>query len=39
MKTNTLESINKYSKIKTVIDAMDKPIEKLLYKRVEWGTN
>jgi hypothetical protein len=27
------------TKIKTVIDAMDKPIEKLFLQRAEWGTN
>ena len=27
------------TKIKTVIDAMDKPIEKLFLQRVEWATN
>ena len=27
------------TKIKTVIDAMDNPIEKLFLQRVEWGTN
>ena len=27
------------TKIKTVIDAMDKPIEKLLLQRAEWGMN